>query len=89
MDELGNFGHVSVPIMEGPGQCLWLKIGAIFMHRDWCTDQLYDVMFFTNFYFFGMPNIALLLGVSIGFWFEIKNFFVLRVTYLLLGFTGG
>ena len=67
MDELGNFGHVSVPIIEGPGQCLWLKIGAIFMHRDWCTDQLYDVMFFTNFYFFRTPNITLLLGGSIGF----------------------
>ena len=62
--------------MEGPGQCLWLKIGAIFMHRDWCTDRLYDVMFF-----------ALLLGGSIGFFYFVR-FFVLRVTYLLLGFTG-
>src|SRR5881398_1485958 len=23
VNELGNFGHVSVPIMEGPGHCLW------------------------------------------------------------------
>ena len=35
MDELGNFGHVSVPIMEGPGHCLRLKNGAFFLDYDW------------------------------------------------------
>ena len=40
--------------------------------------------YFTNFYFFGTPNIALLLGSSIG-----SFYLFLRVTYLLLGFAGG
>ena len=44
--------------------------------------------FFTNFYFFRTPNIALLLGGSIGS-FCLRYFFVLRVTYLLLEFSGG
>ena len=44
--------------------------------------------FFTNFYFFRTPNIALLLGGSIGSFISII-FFVLRVTYLLLEFSGG
>ena len=43
---------------------------------------------FTNFYFFGMSNIALLLGGSIGS-FHFVHFFLLRVTYLLLEFSGG
>ena len=38
--------------------------------------------FFTNFYFFGTPNIELLLGGSIGSRFLIYLFFILRVTYL-------
>ena len=44
--------------------------------------------FLHNFYFLGTPNIALLLGGSIGSLFFVR-FFVLRVTYLLLGFAGG
>ena len=44
--------------------------------------------FFTNFYFFGASNIALLLGGSIGS-FCFRYFFVLWVTYLLLEFSGG
>jgi hypothetical protein len=43
--------------------------------------------FFTNFYFFGTPNIALLLGGSIGSWFVSVIFFLLRVTYLLSDFS--
>ena len=43
--------------------------------------------FFTNFYFFGTPNIALLLGGSIGSF--CLCYFFLRVTYLLLEFSGG
>ena len=44
--------------------------------------------YFTNFYFFGTSNIVLLLGGSIGSFYFV-HFFLLRVTYLLLGFTGG
>ena len=44
--------------------------------------------FFTNFYFFGTPNIALLLGAPIGsISFSSPGFFVLRVTYLFSDFS--
>ena len=51
------------------------------------ADPPYDELF-TNFYFYGTPNIALLLGGSIGS-FYFGHVFILRVTYLLFEFTGG
>ena len=65
MDELGNFGHMSVPIMEGPGHCLRLKNGALFLDYDWFRRSAYDELFY-KFLFFQNAHIALLLGGSIG-----------------------
>ena len=45
--------------------------------------------FYTNFLLYREPNIALHLGSSIGSFYYCSFFFVLRVTYLLLRFTGG
>src|SRR5437868_15305238 len=46
MDELGNFGHVSVPIMEGPGHCLRLKNSAFFSITIGSADLPYDELFY-------------------------------------------
>src|SRR3989440_9974258 len=51
MDELGNFGHVSVPIMEGPGHCLRLKNGVFFSITIGLADPLYDELFYKFFFF--------------------------------------
>jgi len=88
MDELGNFGHVSVPIMEGPGHCLWLKNGAFFLDYDWFSRSalwrvVLQIFIFSErpilHYFWEVPLVPFILFI----------FFPLRVTYLLLGFTGG
>jgi hypothetical protein len=45
--------------------------------------------FFTNFYFFGTPNIALLLGGSIGSRFLLFEFFCPAGDLSILGFLNG
>ena len=87
MDELGNFGHVNVPIIEGPGHCLRLKNGAFFSITIGSANLPYDELFY-KFLLFQNAQYCTTFG-RFHWFFLFCPFFFLRVTYLLLGFTGG
>ena len=90
IDELGNFGHVSVPIMEGPCQCLRLKIGARFCDYDWFRRSALWRSFIQIFYYIGNPILHYFWELPlVRFLFSSPGFFVLRVTYLRHGFFNG
>src|SRR5205823_1089425 len=89
MDELGNFGHVSVPIIRGAWLLFTAEEWRIFSRLRLVLPICPMTSCFINFYFFGMPNIALLLGGPTGSFYLCVFFLLLWVTYLLLGFTGG
>ena len=87
MDELGNFGHVKCTNHGGAWPLFTAEEWRIFSRLRLVLPICPMTSCFTNFYFFGTSNIALLLGGSTGS-FSFVLFFLLRVTYLLLGFTG-
>jgi len=72
--------------MERPCQCLWLKIGAVFLDYDWfCRSALWRV-FLQIFTFSERPILHYFWEVPLvpG---SVRYFFVLRVTYLFSDFS--